>query len=214
MNIYLASAFDLIPEVQVAAAHLERNGHHIVVKWWSTDGFNMWDKKTDLTTDSFYQDPICGKIFETDLEGVKRADALVLVCGKTARRFNGANVEYGIALALGKPCYSVGQLDNSAMYHPIRKCKSLRELDSHLGMVCPECGSRMDEETLGFGGGGRSFVYGFRCSNKSCRFLRSDEVCSSPEPVWSKLREGYYCENCGHPVAVKGVAYNWEHRRS
>ena len=172
MKIYLASSFDLVPVVQSVADYLEARGHTIVVKWWSKDGFDMRDKKIDKTSRKFYEDPVCRLIFERDLAGVKHADAFVLVCGDTPRKFNGANVEYGIAIALGKPCYSIGALDNSAMYHPITQCKTVRGLVSHIGLVCPLCGNEMAEETLALGGGGRSFRYGFRCSDRACDLLK------------------------------------------
>lgn len=129
LDIYLASSFDLIDTVQVICEILEEEGHTILVKWWSSHGFDMWDKKVSLDSDAFYTDPICGKIYEVDFNGVKKADALVLVGAAVAPiLFNGANVELGMALAYGKPCYSIGKLKSSAMYHPVIKCKDTEEL--------------------------------------------------------------------------------------
>lgn len=129
MELYLASHFDLVDTVQVICEILEEEGHTILVKWWSTHGFNMWDKKVALDSDAFYADPICEKIYEIDFNGVKNADALVLVGGVLDPvPFNGANIELGMALAYGKPCYSIGKLKSSAMYYPVIKCKNTDEL--------------------------------------------------------------------------------------
>jgi nucleoside 2-deoxyribosyltransferase len=132
MRIYLAGSFDLIPEVEAVCDSLERAGHTILVKWWGKDGFDMRDKKMDQTSDSFYKDPVCKQIFERDLAGVLEADVLVIVAGATPKKFNGAIAGYGIAVAHGKPCFSIGRLENSAMYYPIRQCDSLKELMSML----------------------------------------------------------------------------------
>ena len=132
MNIYLASSFDLAPLVGTVAEYLETQGHTISVKWWSTDGFDMRDKKADHTSDSFYKDEVCRLIYERDLKGVAESDALVIVADNIPKKFNGANVEYGIAVALGKQCFSLGALENSAMYYPIVKCRTLDELSNAL----------------------------------------------------------------------------------
>jgi len=128
VKVYLASSFGMVPIVEIVADYLEKLGHTISVKWWSVDGFDMRDKKADHTSDSFYKDDVCRLIFNRDLNGVSESDVLVIVAGDIPKMFNGANVEYGIALALGKPCFSIGTLENSAMYYPITKCKTLSEL--------------------------------------------------------------------------------------
>jgi nucleoside 2-deoxyribosyltransferase len=132
VKVYLASSFDLTLEVEVVARYLERRGHTIAVKWWAQDGFDMRDKKADHTSDSFYKDEVCQIIYERDFKGVAESDALVIVAGEAPQKFNGANVEYGIAIAFGKPCFSIGSLLNSAMYYPIRKCKRIDELGEAL----------------------------------------------------------------------------------
>ena len=129
MKVYLASAFRLIPLVELVAARLEAAGHTIAVKWWAADGFDLRDKKADNDhPDVFYTDPVCRWIFDRDFNGVRQADVLVIVAGPEPRAFNGANVEYGIALAFGKPCFALGRLDNSAMYFPVQRCGSIEEL--------------------------------------------------------------------------------------
>jgi len=136
MKLYIASAFNLVPDVEAVVRWLEADGHSITVKWWSKDGFDLRDKKADNDNpDAFYQDPVCELIFKRDFGGILEADAFVLIAGAAPRAFNGANVEYGIALAHGKPCFSIGKLDNSALYFPIVKCASLSELLERLREV-------------------------------------------------------------------------------
>lgn len=135
VKIYLASSFELTPLVQTICDYLEWEGHSISVKWWSVDGFDMRDKKANHTSDSFYKDPVCELIFWRDYQGVTDSDAFVIVAGDTPKKFNGANVEYGIAVALKKPCFSIGRLENSAMYYPVKKCRSLSELSEAIKSI-------------------------------------------------------------------------------
>lgn len=129
MKLYLASAFDLGPKVEEFAVALENAGHTVTVKWWARDGFDLRDKKTDNEhPERFYDDPIGRLIFERDVRGVRECDAFVIIAGETPRAFNGANIEYGIAIACGKPCFSIGKLDNSALYWPVRQLASVRQL--------------------------------------------------------------------------------------
>ena len=141
MKVYLASSFDLMPLVETIAEYLEKQGHDISVKWWSRDGFDLRDKKANHTSDSFYKDPVCEMIFWRDFQGVSDSDAFVIVADNIPKKFNGANVEYGIAVALHKPCFSIGALENSAMYHPIKKCKTLSELVESLRYIEATSGS-------------------------------------------------------------------------
>lgn len=139
MNIYLASTFELVEIVELAAEVLEGEGHTIAVKWWAADGFNMWDKKKDHTSDAFYNDPTCRRIYEKDFNGVRNAQALVIVAdGLTPTGFTGANVELGIALASNVPCFSLGMLKNSAMYWPVVRCRNFDELLEALRKAGPD----------------------------------------------------------------------------
>jgi nucleoside 2-deoxyribosyltransferase len=135
MRVYLASSFDMVQTVEAVAEYLELLGHSITVKWWSRDGFDLRDKKADQTSDGFYKDPVCEMIFWRDYQGVTDSDAFVIVAGDIPKKFNGANVEYGIAVALKKPCFSIGCLENSAMYYPVVKCNTLLELADKLEKV-------------------------------------------------------------------------------
>lgn len=177
MKLYLASSFDLVSKVGIIADYLEQFGHVITVKWWSKDGFDLKDKKADQTSDAFYQDEVCKLIFERDRRGVFDADALIIVADEFPKKFNGANIEYGIAVGVGKPCFSIGMLENSAMYYPVVKCGSLDELVKALSTVVPVeeyippkysyciwCGTKVEEKGDIFG------VMCEKCTNECHEF--------------------------------------------
>lgn len=135
MKVYIASSFELIKTVDIVAQYLEARGHTITVKWWATDGFNMHDKKAESSPpEEFYSDPVCKMIFNRDLTGVQDCDAFVIVADMhTPRAYNGANIELGIAIEAGKPCYSLGKLARCALYHPVIQCRALSELGDKIG---------------------------------------------------------------------------------
>jgi len=138
MLIYIASSFSLTEKVAQVAAMLEAQGHIITVRWWdrvfNVEGegqVHTQDLKTrydELTAAEFYGKTTAYEAFITDYMGVKEADALVFVAGDEPRKFNGATVELGIALGDGKPCYLVGELENSVLYHPLVRCESYEQL--------------------------------------------------------------------------------------
>jgi len=143
VKVYLASSFSLIPFVVQVAEYLEASGHTIAVKWWAKDGFGVYSEEThrqtctDVPADLFYDKPHVRAIYQRDSAGVRACDALVIVAGGVPRKFNGANVEYGLALGHGKPCYSIGALENSALYYPVTRCKTLLELVDRLEAFIP-----------------------------------------------------------------------------
>jgi len=140
MNIYLASSFKLIEKVEKAAKALEDNGFKITEKWWKrpyqVEGLGVVQtselKKMyeDLTTEEFYEKPETKLSYECDYKGVKNADIFVFIADDTPRKYNGANVELGIALSDQKPCFSIGTLENSVLYYPIVKCADIQEVIS------------------------------------------------------------------------------------
>jgi len=101
-------------------------GHIISVKWWERQ--HLKNQFAMLNTDIFYARPECEYAFHTDLEGIKNSDILILVADDKPRAYNGANIELGMALALNKPCYSIGSLENSAMYYTVKKCTTVNNL--------------------------------------------------------------------------------------
>lgn len=131
MKFYLASSFSLVSLVQELADILRQEGHEITTEWWHTD-FKQVVQKPDA---DWYEDERVLAISKRNFDGIERADALILVAGKTPKKFNGANIELGFALALGKMCYSVGALEKSAMYCPVRQFSTADELLSALDAI-------------------------------------------------------------------------------
>ncbi len=124
MKVYLASSFDLVKKVEALASVLRKNGNIVTVEWWHKDF-----KKLPLTDVDWYKDARVTAISERNFRGIREADIFVLIAPTlTSKKFNGANIELGYALALGKPCYSVGHLQRSAMYVPVIKCESIEEV--------------------------------------------------------------------------------------
>jgi hypothetical protein len=147
-KVYLASSFALIPKVIEVAESLESHGHLITVKWWGKDNINLHNEKDDnLHWENFYGHPECKKIFNRDFEGIKQCHLFVLVAGDTPQKFNGANIELGIALALGKTCCSVGKLENCVLYYPLFKFDTIKDLTHWIcQQMFPNC-----EDELEFG---------------------------------------------------------------
>lgn len=142
MNIYIASSFNLIPKVKSVCFFLEQNLHVITEKWWcrpyQVEGIGEIQtsdlKKVyeDLTPIEFYNKPECKMSFELDFIGVKNADALVFVADDKERKYNGANIELGIAIGDNKPCFSIGTLENSVLYYPVKQCRDIAHLISQI----------------------------------------------------------------------------------
>ena len=124
MKIYLASSFSLISLVKEVAEKLEKHGFEITRKWWTFDF-----KTIQIPDDEWYGLLEVKKCCVDNFKAIEKADCLILVANpKVPQKFNGANIELGYALALGKPCYSVGKLERSAMYVPVIKCRDLNEV--------------------------------------------------------------------------------------
>ncbi len=135
MKIYIASSFTLIPKVEKVAQILEEAGYEIPVKWWSR--LDLKKKFSTLTDEEFYNEPENQFAFNRDFEGVKESEFFLFVADDTPRSYNGANVELGIALGDGKLCFSIGNLQKSALYTPVIKCKSIPELLARLKSSSP-----------------------------------------------------------------------------
>lgn len=142
MKIYIASSFKLIDKVKAVCDWLEYEGHEITEKWWSrpytiksigtihtTDLKKIYD---GLESDEFYSKPETKSSFELDFVGVKNADAFVFVADDKPRKFNGANIELGIAIGRGIPCLALGELENSVLYFPVIRCRDIYRLLSVL----------------------------------------------------------------------------------
>jgi len=129
MKVYLASSFDLIKRIEALAKVVREKGHTVTVEWWHKDY-----KKLPLADVDWYEDSRVTTISERNFRGIREADIFVLIAPTlTSKKFNGANIELGYALALEKPCYSVGRLQRSAMYVPVIKCDSIEEVLERCG---------------------------------------------------------------------------------
>ena len=118
MKIYLASSFSLREKVERLSYNLENFGHTITVKWWLKDYKEVGSREDTV----WYSDPIIKGISERNFKGIDEADALILVChDEKTRKFNGANIEVGYAIAKGKKVYYFGKIERSAMYQPLDK---------------------------------------------------------------------------------------------
>ncbi len=126
MKIYIASSFKLVDKVKEVVKALEEDGHVITVRWW--ERLELKHKFAPLSPFEFYAEPECRYAYNRDRLGIQEADALVFVADDEPRPYNGANVELGMADAWGKPCYSVGRLENSAMYFNVTRCESIGHL--------------------------------------------------------------------------------------
>jgi hypothetical protein len=142
MKVYLASSFKLIEKVKKVCTVLEAWDHEITEKWWdrpyqvkSLGKIHTSDLKKiydGLPPHEFYSKPETMMSFDLDYLGVINADAFVFVADSKPRKYNGANVELGIALGVGIPCYYMGVLENSVLYYTTKKCHSYDELLENL----------------------------------------------------------------------------------
>lgn len=140
MKLYLASSFNFIPRIERLTNLLEIDGFEITLKWWKRiyDSKEFGQVKTsdlkklyaNLDPSEFYSKPETKQSYLSDLEAIEESEALILVAPDQASRtdFVGANIELGYALALGLKCFSIGELNKSAMYHDVIKCKTYIDL--------------------------------------------------------------------------------------
>lgn len=137
MKVYVASSFRLLEKVKDISDVLEKSGFEITVKWWDRiyeiDGEHI--KTTDLresyrtlTSEEFYNKHETRLSYFADYHGIKNADVFVFVASDIPRKYNGANIELGIALGEGIKCFSIGNLENSVLYYPVVKCKNKKDL--------------------------------------------------------------------------------------
>ncbi len=143
MRIYVASSFKLVEKVKSAVEALEKAGHEITVKWWDrmydipgerdlVQTMELKERYESLSPDEFYERRETCISFMSDFKGVKNADVFLIVADSVPRKFNGANVELGIAMSDRKPCFSIGQLETSVLYYPVIRCS---EIDEVIGIM-------------------------------------------------------------------------------
>lgn len=145
MKIYVASSFSLISKVEEVVEALEKVGHEITVKWWNRvyDTRDLGKIQTqelkkefeNLEPNEFYSRPETSKSFCADLQGIEDCEAFILVADEIPRNYGGANIELGYAMGCGKDCFSIGSLENSALYWDVKRCSSIDELIFEIGDV-------------------------------------------------------------------------------
>jgi nucleoside 2-deoxyribosyltransferase len=119
LRVYLASSFELKDRVQRISDLLEERGIGITRKWWLKDYKRAFGKIAD---DEWYSNDEVQSVSRKNFEAIDQAHAVILVSDdKTSRKFVGANIEVGYALAKGKLVFSVGALERSAMYVPVER---------------------------------------------------------------------------------------------
>jgi len=138
VKFYLASSFDLVDKVEKVSKSIEGYGHSITVKWWSRvyDIPNEGKVKTTilkkryekLDPDEFYNRPETRRSYLDDFKGVVNADVFIFVADEIPRKYNGANVELGIALANNIMCFSIGNLETSPLYYDVLKRNSIEDI--------------------------------------------------------------------------------------
>ena len=134
MKVYIASSFSLLFKIREVEQVLENAGFTVICKWWTGLDFIPSERKTlkeyakHANSSDFYSHSSCKSAYERDFQSVKDADIFIFVADDVARAYNGANIELGIALGDNKPCFSIGKLENSALYYPVVKCLDSREL--------------------------------------------------------------------------------------
>ncbi len=132
MKIYLASSFDLKEKVQQVADILEKHGHQITRKWWDKN----FKEIIKIEAPEWFQHPDVVAVAKKNFSAIEAADALILVAPHDrTKKFNGANIELGYALALKKFCFSLGKLEKSAMYVPVTQVTTIEELLDHLDKI-------------------------------------------------------------------------------
>lgn len=131
MKIYIASSFQFTDAVRTLACALGARGHMITCKWWLVDYKVALDIESD---EKWFSQPIIRTIYRRSFKSIEDADLLILVAPKVPKRtrFNGANIEVGIALGMNKPVICLGELDRSAMYEPLIRCPTTKDLEQVL----------------------------------------------------------------------------------
>ena len=138
MMLYIASSFQHTDRVAQVAKALEAAGHEITVRWWDrcfdVEGEGeihtqiLKTRYDELSPEVFYGKPEAHEAFMSDFMAVKQAEALVFVASDEPRKYNGATVELGIAIGDFKPCYLLGELENSVMFGPLIRCNDIDEV--------------------------------------------------------------------------------------
>ena len=138
MKFYLASSFKLIDKVQEVCEAIEGYGHSITVKWWSREydipnegkvnTIVLHNRYESMTYEEFYNRPETRRSYLDDFKGIVQADIFIFVADEIPRKYNGANVELGIALANNLMCFSIGNLELSPLYYDVLRRNSIEDI--------------------------------------------------------------------------------------
>lgn len=102
----------------------------VPVQWWDHSAESHQLKAAAyITEDQFYESRSVQATAARDLGGVTVCDVLVLIADPDKEtKFNGAAVELGYGLALGKPCYALGRIERSALFAHVRRKRSILDV--------------------------------------------------------------------------------------
>jgi nucleoside 2-deoxyribosyltransferase len=111
VKIYLAARYSKHPEMREAAAYLAARGHEVTSRW-----INGSHELGDHPTDEARR-----RLAVEDCEDLRSADVVIAFSEAprtVSNQRGGRHVEFGMALALGKPIYVVGPKENVFHYLP------------------------------------------------------------------------------------------------
>ncbi len=128
MRVYVASKYENAPAVSEAIARIIAIGHKITRDWTRHE---QWDWDRPGVTER-----LARKYSYQDVEGVRQADVFIMLT-YNGLSMQGAYVELGVALGLGKLVYIVGERPRSIFsYYPgVRVVESLEQVIEELGHV-------------------------------------------------------------------------------
>lgn len=130
-TVYVASSFGLKDRIEAVYRELLNAGHRVPDVWWNENVKTM-----DLPDAEWYDHPEVRAMADRHWKNIEYADTFVLVCPPDEpKKYNGANIEFGYALATGCECYAVGALERSAMYQPIHRVDTIAALIDELGVA-------------------------------------------------------------------------------
>lgn len=128
-SAYIASSFSLVDRVEELVVALPP-AYEPAIRWWDYEAKE--DESIAESPVGYYDMGLTKQICWGNFHYIEEADAFILVADEEPRKFNGANVELGYAIANEVPCFVWGELEDSAMYVPV---KPIRMLDRLKGLL-------------------------------------------------------------------------------
>lgn len=137
-EVYIGSSFSLKDRVQHVCETLTDAGHVVPDIWWDESREQADLKVIDIPDEEWYQHSTVQRRAERHWKWVDDCDIFVIVCPfEGTKKFNGAAVELGYAIATESRCFSVGKLERSAMYEPVTQLNTAEELVEELRSTTP-----------------------------------------------------------------------------